>query len=177
MLLRVSGHYSHALSVLDDGSYVASRRLQSMKTVKFIKNFVTFLALFIGAPSCASLPLASCVLLCFSLSLYRPCAALGVSLVLSLSLSPSLTFSPGKHNGALVISSIDAIQGRLFRMVLESLWLPHVQKVGDARAGERKRERERACSSDRREQSQSRRVARRERIGSKRGREIGEEGE
>lgn len=57
-------------------------RLQNCKTMKFIRSFLVFLALFIG-----------------------------------------------RHGASPVVHQIDSIQQQLFKMVLESLWLPNIQKV------------------------------------------------
>ena len=35
----------------------------------------------------------------------------------------------GRHGASPVVQQIDSIQPRLFNMVLESLWVPNIQKV------------------------------------------------
>jgi len=40
-----------------------------------------------------------------------------------------LAFFISKHNATAVLQAIDSVQPQLFLMVMESLWIPHVQKV------------------------------------------------
>jgi exportin-2 (importin alpha re-exporter) len=40
-----------------------------------------------------------------------------------------LAFFIGKHGASTVLQAIDAVQPKLFMMVMESLWLAHIQKV------------------------------------------------